>query len=411
MTVQTRQRAAWDAWRVDWALLGIVLALLAIGLTMMWSVTFLPKVGKFPDPQSDFVRHSLFALAGLALLIVLARLDYRWWGRLAVPLMALTLIALVALLFTTPINGAQRWLLGGSVQPSEFAKFTVIVYMAKWLSSKGDRLRQVTYGLLPFSLIVGTICGLIMLQPNLSTALIIALCVMGMFFIAGVDLKQLALLMAFGGATAAVVIYNTDYQRNRLLAFLQQDPIQLMEGTGRHVREVVIALGSGGLVGQGLGTGIQKFDYVPSPHTDSIFALLGEELGLAGTWLVLALYLALVYRGFRIAAKTSDPFGQILAAGLTFWLIFQAFVNIAVVTATIPFTGVPLPFISFGGSSLLAALAAIGVLLNISRDGNTTKEADATFDFGWRDGGARLSRVDRRRRSAEAGIRRARAPR
>jgi cell division protein FtsW len=416
MTVQSQQRTDWiSAWRVDYMLLAIVGALLVVGLIMVWSVTFPPNVGDLPEPQSDFVRQAAFAVVGIVSLIILTRVDYRVWGRLAVPLMVVTVLLLVAVLFTEPVNGARRWLFVNSIQPSEIAKFTMVVYMAKWLSSKGEKLRHITYGLLPFGIIVGIVCGLIALEPNLSTAIIIGLCALAMFFIAGVDLIQLALVMIFGGVTAAIVIVNTPYQLSRFLAFWQQDPVKVMDGVGYHIHEAVIALGSGGLLGHGLGSGYYKFGYIPAPQTDSIFALLGEEMGLVGTWIVLALYLALVYRGFRIAAKTTDPFGQVLAAGLTFWLIFQAFVNIAVVTATIPFTGVPLPFISFGGSALIAALAAVGVLLNISHSESAPKvgnplqgKADATLNFGWRDGGTRVSRADRRRRNPEASSRNAR---
>ncbi len=403
MAVQ-QQRLSLAVPRVDYVFLAIVVALLAIGLMMIFSVTFAPLVGQGDaNPQADFVKQAGFALAGLALMLILMRIDYHVWGRYAIPLMAVTIGLLVLVLFMTPINGARRWLfpsaLGASVQPGEIAKFTVIIYMAAWLSSKGEKLRNVTYGLLPFAIYVGVVAGLIMRQPNLSTAIIIGLCAMAMFFIAGADLVQYILLLIAGGVTVAIVIMNTDYQLARFLTFLQ-DPFASKETY--QIAEVLIALGSGQFFGRGLGVGTFKFGYVPAPYTDSIFALLGEELGLIGTWGVLALYLLLVYRGFRIAAKAADPFGQVLAAGLTFWLIFQAFVNIAVVTASIPFTGVPLPFISSGGSALIAVFGAVGVLLNISRGEAAPKETNATFNFGGRAGGTRVPRTNRRRRTAEA---------
>jgi cell division protein FtsW len=411
MAVQEQQRMRWieNVPRVDYVLIGIVGSLLVIGLIMVWSVTFSPRVDLgLPDPQSFAVKQLEFAALGLVGLLVLSRIDYHRWGQLAIPLMAATVLVLILLLFLPESNGARRWLFNGSFQPAEVAKFTVIIYMARWLSSKGERLRQVTYGLLPFAIFVGGVTGLIIRQPNLSTAIIIGLCAMAMFFIAGADLIQYILLLIAGGVTVALVIANTPYQMSRWLVFLQ-DPFTNLTKDNYQIAQTLIALGSGGLIGRGLGSGYSKFGFVPAPHTDSIFALLGEEVGLVGTWAVLALYLALVYRGFRIAAKSKDPFGQVLAAGLTFWLIFQAFVNIAVVTATIPFTGVPLPFISFGGSALVSALAAVGVLLNISRSENApAKENDATFNFGWRDGGTRVSRTDRRRGGSESGGRKAR---
>jgi len=214
MVAESPTRNHWTSgWRVDYALVGIVLTLLVIGLIMVFSVTFALRVqmGK-PDPQSEFVKQALFALAGLAAMIVCARVDYRLWGRGALILMGVTLVLLVAVLFAPPINNARRWLFAGSVQPAELAKFVMVVYMAKWLSSKGDKLRQVTYGVLPFAIIVGIVCGLIVLQPNLSTAIVIALCALAMFFIAGADVVQLVLLGIIGGLVAAIVVMKTPYQ-------------------------------------------------------------------------------------------------------------------------------------------------------------------------------------------------------
>jgi len=399
MTVQSQSRNDWTSTlRVDYVLLGVVVLLLVIGLIMVFSVTFPPRVAQgLSNPQDDFVKQAIYAAIGIATLIVFARVDYHLWGRGALILMGVTLLLLVAVLFTPPVNNAHRWLFGGSIQPSEIAKFTMVVYMAKWLSSKGEKLRQVTYGVLPFAIIVGIVCGLIVLQPNMSTAIIIALCALAMFFIAGADLVQLLLLGIIGGFVAAVVVSKTQYQLERILVF-GQNPLTLSDREGYQIVQTLIALASGGLFGRGIGAGYGKFGFVPTPQTDSIFALLGEEMGLVGTWLVLGLFLFLVYRGFRIAAKASDPFGQVLAAGLTFWLIFQAFVNIGVVTATIPFTGVPLPFISFGGSSLVVALASVGVLLSISR-AESAKATNANFTFGWRNGGTRVPRTSRRQRN------------
>ncbi len=401
MTVQS-QRARWnDPLGIDYVLLGIVALLVVLGLIMVWSVTFVTNVGEgVADPQADFVKQSSVAIAGIIIALILSRIDYRIWGRIAVPMMMITVALLILVLFTTPVNGARRWLLGNWLQPSEVAKFTLIVYMAKWASSKGEKLKQLTYGVLPFGIIVGGVCGLIILEPNMSTALIIGMCALAMFFIAGADVIQLLLLGIIGGVATIFVVVNTPYQLARWVTFVQ-DPFAMTGREGYQIAETLIALGSGGMFGRGIGSGYAKFGYVPAPQTDTIFALLGEEIGLVGTWAVLALYLLLVYRGFRIASRAKDPFGQVFAAGLSFWLIFQAFANIAVITATIPFTGVPLPFISFGGSALLSALVAVGVLLSISRNETAPKESHATFNFGWRDGGARVSSPSRRRRNVQ----------
>ncbi len=410
MAAETRMPAL-DVPRVDFILLIVVVALLLVGLMMVWSVTFAPRVGLgADDPQWEFEKQAAFALLGLVVLFVLMHVDYRIWGHLASPLMFATMLALVLLLVIgKETNNARRWVVEGSIQPAEFAKFTIIVYMAKWLSSKGEKLRWITYGLVPFGIFVGVVNGLIILQPNLSTAIIIALCAVAMFFIAGADLVQFIFMLFIGGATIALVISRTPYLLQRWIVYTQQDPFSLTSRENYQIAQSLIALGSGGLFGRGIGSGLAKFGYLPASNNDSIFAILGEEVGLIGTWAVLVLFLALAYRGFNIAARTKDPFGQLLAAGFTFWLIFQAFVNIGVVTNSIPFTGVPLPFISYGGSALVAALAAVGVLLNISRNGNLPAKGDrATFIFGWRDGRTRLSRPSRRRRNSETPSARAR---
>jgi cell division protein FtsW len=401
MAIQQNTRFFQSALRVDYILFTIVAALLAVGLAMVWSVTFAPNVTQGADnPLKEVQSQLLYAAIGMVALIFFSQIDYRFWGRIAVPMILVTVVVLISLFFMPEVNGARRWLMGGSIQPAEFAKLTIIIYMAKWLSSKGEKLRDVTVGLVPFAVIVGIVTGLIVLQPNLSTAIIVGLCAFAMFFIAGADLIQFAFLMIIGGGSAVAIVLNTPYQLERLRIFLN-DPFKLTGKEGYQIIETIIALGSGGVAGRGLGAGFSKYGYVPAPHTDSIFALLGEEMGLIGTWAILALFLALAYRGFHIAARAKDPFGQVLATGLTFWLIFQAFVNIGVVTATIPFTGVPLPFISFGGSALIAALSAVGVLLSISRNHDLKDATNATFNFRGRDGGTRVPRVSRRGRDSE----------
>ena len=417
---QTQTQSNTAAWsvnlpRIDFVLFAIVAALLVIGLIMIWSVTFSLRVSLGVDqPEATFIKQLQYTVIGLVMLGILAFINYRIWQKLSIVLMVITVLGL-AIMLLLPLDetyGARRWLFGSSVQPGEIAKFTVIVYMAAWLSSKGDKLRQVTYGLIPFAVLVGVVVGLIVLQPNMSTAIIIGLCAMAMFFIAGADLVQYFLLMLGGGLAMLIVIFRTPYQNGRLATFLIGDPLSNVTKETYQIAEALTALGSGGLVGRGIGTGYSKFGYVPAPHTDSIFALLGEEMGLIGTWAVIALFLALAYRGFRIASRTNDPFGQVLASGLTFWIIFQAFVNIEVVTATMPFTGVPLPFISFGGSSLISVLVAVGVLLSISRGEPAPKPSNATFNFGWRDRGTRVPSTDRRRLNSQTStIRRTRRPR
>ena len=384
--------------RIDYVLIITVAALLIVGLMMVYSSTFDLAYKDFGDPGYFFRRQVLWTVLGLVALIVLARIDYHFWQRMAILLMvgALLLLGIVLLVGNTRFGG-QRWLLpGGSVQPSELCKLAVVIYIAAWLSSKGERIRQVTYGLIPFAILIGLVTGLIMFQPDLSTAALIALTGGAMFFIAGADLLQLLISLVFGGATFVFLISQMPHSATRVAVFLNPDSDP--NGIAYHIRQTLIALGCGGWTGVGLGAGRQKFGYMPAAHTDAIFAVLGEELGLIGCLVVIGLFVALAYRGFKIALEAPDAFGTVLAAGLTCSLIIQALVNIAVVTATLPYAGVPLPFISYGGSSLVVALASVGLLLSISR-GKTKKRrmgARARDNLGRRDWRARVSRVGHR---------------
>jgi len=365
---------------------------------MVYSSTFDLAYKGFGDPAYFFRRQILWMVLGLGAMIVLARIEYQFWQRVAILLMAGALLLLgVVLVFGNTRFGGQRWLLpGGSVQPSELCKLAVVIYIAAWLSSKGERIRQITYGLIPFSILIGLVTGLIMFQPDLSTAVLIALTGGAMFFIAGADLLQLAISLIFGGATFVFLVSQLPHSATRIAVFL--DPNSDPNGIAYHIRQTLIALGCGGWTGVGLGAGRQKFGYMPAAHTDAIFAVLGEELGLIGCLVVIGLFVALAYRGFKIALEAPDAFGTVLAAGLTCSLIIQALVNIAVVTATLPYAGVPLPFISYGGSSLVVALASVGLLLSISR-GKTKKRrmgARARDNLGRRDWRARVSRVGHR---------------
>jgi cell division protein FtsW len=277
----------------------------------------------------------------------------------------------------------------------------MIIYIAAWLSSKGEQIRKVSYGLIPFAILLGLITGLIVLQENLSTAILIALTAFAMFFIAGGNLWQILASTILGSATVTLFISRSAFRLARVTTFLDplnSDPL----GEGYQIRQILIALGSGGLTGLGLGSSRQKFGYIPASHTDGIFAILGEELGLIGGLIVLGLFAFLAYRGFRIAMLAVDPFGTILASGLTCSLVSQAIVNVGVVTASLPFTGVPLPFISFGGSSLMVSMASVGLLLAISRrtlpseePRSKKKERCATNYFRRRNRRTRLSGVGR----------------
>lgn len=362
-----------DLHRYDYLLIIAVVALLLIGLMMIYSATFALGYQLYEQPSYYFLRQLIWMGIGGLAMIIFARIEYHTWQRLAVPILGFTLVLLVVVLFIGDERfGGQRWLLNGSIQPSELSKLAVVIYIAAWLASKGEKIRQVSYGLVPFAILLGIITGLIVLQQHLSTAVLIGATALAMFFIAGGNLWQMFVSGTLGGLTIFFLIARSDYRLARFASFLDPfgaDPL----GDGYQIRQILIALGSGGVTGLGLGASRQKFGYIPASHTDGIFAILGEELGLIGCLVLIGLFAFLTYRGFKIAMEANDSFGMILASGITCSLIIQAIVNVGVVTASLPFTGVPLPLISFGGSSLVVSMASLGLLLAVSR---RTKPAD-----------------------------------
>jgi cell division protein FtsW len=398
-----RQARFWER-GLDYPLIVIIVALLLIGLMMVFSATFNWAGEAHGDPAYYFTRQVVWTALGAVVLVILARVEYHRWRRYSIPLMGLALAMLLIVFFLgTTRFGARRTMWQGSIQPSEFCKLLIILYVADWVSSKGERIKQVTYGLVPFAILIGAVAALIVLQPDISTAVIIVLTAVVMFFTAGADVLQLIISFAFGGAAFMLLISRTPHAWDRVTGYLAtlNDPYT---GSSYHVREALAALGMGGLTGQGLGMGTQKLHALPLPHTDTIFAVLGEELGLMGTMLVIGLFAALAYRGFKVALEAPDNFGAVLAAGITLSLLFQALINIAVVTATLPFTGIPLPFISYGGSSMVVSMASVGLLIGVSR-GKRQQESTrrARYHLGRRDGRARLSSTGRRRSAKPSG--------
>lgn len=343
-------------------------ALVALGLAMIYSTTYVMGYDLFRQPLYFFYRQLISLCIGLGVCLVLARVDYHVWRRFSVPAMA---VALAALLFILAAGGerfgAQRWVLGGSIQPAEAVKLVVILYAADWLASKGKRIIQLAYGLIPFSIAVGLVTALIILQPDFSTSIIIVATAAAMFFVAGADLVQFTVAGIFTVGALWLSLASAAYRAERLKTFLASfnNPLE----ASYQVKQALIALGSGGLWGLGPGSSRQKLGYLPTAHTDSIFAVIGEEMGLVGTLLLVVLFAVLAYRGIRIALRAPDTFGLVLASGITLQIVLQAMLNLASITATMPFTGVPLPLISYGGSSLVATLAGIGLLLSVSRQG------------------------------------------
>ncbi|WP_298821463.1 putative lipid II flippase FtsW [Chloroflexus sp.] len=358
----------------DRVLLATVIGLTAFGLVMVYSASFVEATVLYGNPFYYLLRQATGALIGIGALLVIQRIDYRVWQRYSIYLMVGALILLIAVLILpaslTEVNGARSWIRFGegwlgvfSIQPSEFAKLAMIIYFAHWFSRRSHRLGNVTYGLAPFATILGIICGLVMLQPDLGTTIIMVLIGGVIFFAAGANLLHVggaALLgvTAFWGLIVTV-------RSGRWEAFL--DPWSRASAEGYQIIHSLYALASGGVLGQGVGMSRQKYMWLPQPHTDTIYAIIGEEWGLAGTVGILLVFLIIAARGYRIAARAPTPFAALVAVGITTWIVFQAFVNIAVTVALIPFTGLTLPFLSYGSSSLISCLIAVGILLNISR--------------------------------------------
>jgi cell division protein FtsW len=354
----------------DWILLGAVAALIAIGLMVVYSSTFDLGYRLYGDEAHFFRRQLIFMGIGAVGMIVAMRMHYRHWMKISLPLMALTVIVLIVMAAMQ-----ERLLLQQSVSPVEIAKLSVVIYIGHWLASKrAEQLRNLPVGLLPFTIIVGIVAGLVMVQPDISEAMVIVLVALAMFFLAGAPALQFGIGLLGGGAAFVFVISRIPYAMDRIEPYLTEWRNPLEGGTQQLVQGL-IGLGSGGLTGLGPGNGLMKYQWLPAAHTDSIFAIVGEEMGLIGSLALVALFALMAYRGFRISAQATEPFGRLVALGITCWITIQALVNLAVVTGTIPFTGIALPFISVGGSSLVTCMIAMGILLSISRVNSAAQSA------------------------------------
>ncbi len=384
----------------DYSLLFAVVMLLMLGLVMVYSSTFHLRA----DPVHYLKRQLLWVVLGVGLLLVTSLLDYRLWRQFALPIMAVSFFSLVAVLLVGgDVNNTQSWFGQGSIQPSEFAKLAFIVYIAAWLASKGDKIRDVTYGLIPFAILLGVVTGLILLQPDRGTALLIAGIAVAMFFVSGAEPSQLTISLFIAAVALFMVLVRSDYALQRLITWLNQgaDP----DGAAFQINGVLEAIHAGGITGRGLGSGTQK--YIPPfvYHTDTILSVIGEEMGLLGCLIVVGLFLFVAYRGLAISFRAPDAFSMLLAFGITCWFVFQAMVHIGGNTAALPFTGITLPFVSYGGSSLTMCLTGVGLLLSISRVGVERKLPVAAFAFGRRNRRPRLSRTSRGRRTPKLGKR------
>ena len=392
---------------LDKSLLAFVILLLIIGSLMVFSTTFDWSNADRGSPTAFFVEEHLRNVGtGVTVLFIFTLVDYRFWKRFAIWLLMFTIAALlVVLLVGEDRFGARRTLVSGRFQPSELAEFSIVVYMAAWLGSKRTKVNSFLFGFVPFVTIVGAVIFLIIQQPDLSSAAVIALTAGIMYFLAGASLFHLAVTAALSGAVGWLLVQGLGYAQTRIADFVAGlfDPTQ----ASYHTQQAITAFMKGGWAGVGLGRSEQKFGALPAPHTDSIFAIIGEELGVLGAAFVLILFVGFAIRGFQIARQARDTFGALLCIGFTSWVIIQALLNIAVMTALIPSTGVPLPFISFGGSSLMVVMIGVGLMLSVHRVSirrQTTPERRndlANHDRGWGNRRARLSRTGSRPSAVE----------
>lgn len=346
----------------DYGLLFLVLAVTLFGVIMVYNASVVEAYQLFSDKYHFLKLQSLWAGLGLLALLITSWVHYSWFKKIAPWLLGINILLLIAVLIPavgSQVAGARRWIsLGGfNLQPTELIKLTLIIYLAAWLS------KQRSFTL--YLAVLGVIFALVILQPDLGTAVVIITTAVLIYYISGAAILRLLFLGIFGSLSGLGLILSSSYRKERLLTFLSpsRDPL----GSSYHIRQALIAIGSGGLWGLGLGQSRQKYQFLPQVTTDSIFAVIAEEIGFIGASLVIIALFLIVFKALKIARFAPDTFSRLLAAGIASWLGVQTLINLAAMLALLPLTGVPLPFISYGGSSLIVSLAAVGILLNISR--------------------------------------------
>jgi len=355
--------------RSDFTLVVLISILTIIGLVMVSSASVVMSRTVGGD-NSVFLTQAVAAMVGLVLLFVFSKIDYRTWAKLS-PFLLLASVLLLVGVFLPGVgfshNGAARWINLGftSVQPSEPIKLALILFLAAWFEKIGDGVRDLKRGTLPFLFVVGVVAGLIMLQPDMGTTSVIVSTAGIMFILAGASMPHIFSLVGLAIAGVGALIVSAPYRMARLTIFL--NPTSDSSGAGYQIQQALVAIGSGGLFGLGFGRSRQKFNYLPEAATDSIFAVVCEEIGLIGAVAIVIVILLFVLRGYKIAKEAPDVFSRLVAAGITTWVAAQSFINILAILGLMPLTGVPLPFISYGGTSLAMLLASCGILLNISK--------------------------------------------
>ena len=345
------------------------LALITLGILMIYSSSAIRAQERFGDPYFFLKRQLVWAFLGILVMIWVMNRDYRGWQRLAFPLFLFSFLSLILVLIPhvgVKVNGARRWisLFGLSFQPAELAKIALVVFLAYLVSKKGLQVKEFSHGLLPLLVATGILIIPILLQPNFGNVVVLLSVALMISYLGGARIWHLMLLSLGSIPFLILIMMNFTHARSRLLALI--DPSRVPESARYQIKQSFYALGPGGLLGRGLGDGIQKLFYLPEPHTDFIFAIIGEEMGFLGASLIILLFAIILWRGTRIALRAPDPFGRFAAMGITCLIVSQALINVGMVMGLLPTTGLPLPFISFGGSSLILSLMEIGILLNIS---------------------------------------------
>ncbi len=354
----------------DFVIFAVAMTILAIGMVMVYSASSIKSEMQFKDALYFLKRQAGWAVVGLIGMLFLMNFDYWHLRRYAIPIVVFSFFLLAIVLVPgigREINGARRWVGFGSyaIQPSEMAKLTLVIYLAHFLTRGAGRVQDFWRGVIPVLAILGAAGLLIMGEPDLGTAVALAGTVFLMLFVSGARPAHLVGLALSALPVLGAAIFSADYRRRRFFAFL--NPWADPSDTGYHIIQALYALGSGGLFGVGLGRSRQKLFYLPEAHTDFIFAIIAEELGFIGAAVILLLFFVLIWRGYKVAISAPDAFASVLAAGLTTMIALQLIINIGVVTASLPITGIPLPFISSGGSSLVFTMMGVGILLNISK--------------------------------------------
>ncbi|NIM97318.1 MAG: putative lipid II flippase FtsW [candidate division Zixibacteria bacterium] len=356
-----------DRSRPDYFLLLIVTILIAVGVVMVYSASAILALERVGSSIHFAERQAIWAVISLGLILLLIKVDYHRFGRISALVLLVSFALLALVLFVSPTRGATRWIKLGpaTIQPTELFKYALILYMAHSLSKNKGRVRGLRFVILPYFVILGVASLLILKQPHLGAILLLSTIVMGMLFVAGAKIRHLLLIVAGVALSTFLLVFLVGYKKVRVDDYIRSlgNPLK----GSYQMKQSVLALGSGEVLGVGLGEGKAKLFFLPEPHTDFIFATTGEELGLVGSSAILLLFLVLTARGMSIARKAADDFGYLLAFGIAFSLFAGVLINAGVVVGLLPTTGLPMPFLSYGGSSLVFSAAAIGMLLNISR--------------------------------------------